>query len=222
MPDSTHVEFDAPEPKAKGGERKLRRTPQQRIARLPQNPRIDPAEVHSADQRSIAAAKMRLAGAPFHEIADELGYESAEKARVAYISALASMHPMEDLETLRQSAALRADILFRQSLAMASADYLLVTEIAKDEETGEEVEIEVQVPNADRLRWHDQAAKDLALHAAITGAKAPARMEINASTEEINRIVHPIATHEGGEDLEADIFEIAQIEAIDAEIVEED
>ena len=46
-------------------------------------------------------------------------------------------------------------------------------------------------------------------------------MEINASTEEINRIVHLIATHEGGEDLEADIFEIAQIEAIDAEIVED-
>lgn len=221
----TVVEFEKPESRGeqRAAEGKPARKPlHERIPKLPEMERMDPAKLQQPEQRQVACVNMKLAGASFAEIAKELDYANADSARTAYYSALANMHPPEDIETMRQMEGMRAEALFRKSLAMASADYLVATELVKNEDTGEWEEVEVRVPNTEKLRWHDQAAKDLALHAAITGAKAPARMEINASTEEINRIVHLIATHEGGEDLEADIFEIAQIEAIDAEIVEED
>lgn len=225
MSDGTQINFDPPKSKAEqraekgGAPAKPKPTTKERIARLPQMARIDPATIGSADQRSIAASKMRLAGAPFHEIAAELGYQSAEQARAAYIAALASMNPMEDLETLRQSAALRAEMLFAQSFAMASADYLVVTET--DEETGEEVEI--RVSNPDRHRWHEQAAKDLALHTMITGAKAPAKIEMSATVEQLNKMVHTLVATSGQQsaDIEADIWDLKEIEAINAEIVED-
>lgn len=221
MSDTTRVDFDKPQSKAeRRDERNQQRGKEppakkpglkERIAVLPEGPRIDPSTIGHGDQRAVAAANMRLAGAPFHEIAKELGYQSAEQARSAYIGALASMNPMEDLETLRQAAALRADMLFRQSLALATATHLV------DRESG------VEVPNTDRLRWHEQAAKDLLLHATITGAKAPARLEVSASTSELNQMVHVLvqANGAGAADIEADVWEIDEIEAIDAEVVED-
>lgn len=180
----------------------------ERIPRLPDEPRIDPATITNADQRAIACANMRLAGTPFHEIANELGYVDAAAARAAYISALARMNPAEDLETLRQGATLRAEVLFRQSLAMASADYLV------DEEGN-------KIANADKLRWHEQAAKDLNLLTMITGAKAPAKLEVSSTTQELSQMVHVLVQANGMQPAEADIWAIAETEAIDAEIVEE-
>ena len=206
---------------AAGKPSKPKRPLAERIPKLPEMERIDPATLTKPDQRAVACVNLKLAGAPFHEIAKELNYASADAARTAYYSALANMHPTEDIETMRQMEGMRAEALFRKSLAMASADFLVATEHRYNEETHEYDEVEVQIPNTERLRWHEQAAKDLALHAAITGAKAPQRMEVNASTQEVNRIVHLIVQAQGGEAMEADIFEIAQIEAIDAEIVED-
>lgn len=180
----------------------------ERIPRLPDQPRVDPATVGDADQRAVACANLRLAGAPFHEIANQLGYVDAAAARSAYIAALARMNPAEDLETLRQAATLRGEILLRQSLAMASADYLV------DEEGN-------KIANTDKLRWHEQAAKDLNLLTMITGAKAPAKLEVSSTTQELSQMVHLLVQANGMQDAEADIWDIAETEAIDAEIVEE-
>lgn len=105
---------------------------------------------------------------------------------------------------------MRAEDQLRRSLAMATADFLV------DSDTGE------HIPNTDRRLWHDQANKDLALYVAITGAKAPTRVEISASTQELNQMVEVLLTAHGGEaEIEADVFEIDSIPTVDAEMIEE-
>lgn len=161
---------------------------------------VDPSRITTSDQRSVACVNMRLAGAPFHEIANELGYRTATSARQAYIAALAHSYPVEDWETLRQVEAMRAEALLRRSLAMASADYLV------DHETGE------KIPNSDRIRWHEQAGKDLALHATITGAKAPTRVEVSATTQELNQMVNALMQAQGeANEIEAGIWDAEEI-----------
>lgn len=56
-------------------------------------------------------------------------------------------------------------------------------------------------------------------HAMITGAKAPVRVEVAASVQELNEIANELIAAEGSRDLEADIFDLDEIEA---EVVEED
>lgn len=168
---------------------------------------VDPSDVRKADQRSVACLSLRNAGAPWHEIAKLLDYADAGSAKAAYIAALANSAPVEDFETLRQMEAMRAESLFRRSLAMASADYLVVHRTATDDE-GNDYEIEEHVPNTDKLRWHEQAGKDLALHAMITGAKAPARVEVTADTQELNQMVQVLLQRGQLESArEADIFD---------------
>lgn len=225
MPEPKKVEFDKPKTKAQkrresGRARKTPRQPplKERIPVL-KPMEVDPETIRDPDQRAVACANMRLAGAPFHEIAKELGYANATTARSAYISALANMNPTEDLETLRQSEASRAELLFRRSLAMATADFLVVREV--DEETGEEREY--RVPNTEKLRWHEQAAKDLMLHATITGAKAPARMEVSATVQELNQMVHVLVEENDRQiAVEPDVWEMDAIEALSDQIEDED
>ncbi|QUE25313.1 helix-turn-helix DNA binding domain protein [Microbacterium phage Fizzles] len=213
MNEPKRVEFDREMTKAEkrngGAPEKPKPSLKERIPQLPQMPRVDPADLHDSNQRAVACVNLKLAGASFHEIAKELSYRDAASARTAYYSALASIHPVEDIETLRQMEGLRAEALFRSSLAMASAAYLV------DEEGNRMV-------NTDRLRWHEQASKDLALHAAITGAKAPARVEVNASTQEINELVHLLVQERGGGEIEASVWDVTEVEALDAEIVEDE
>lgn len=215
MPEVNRLQFEqalskAQKRKASGRSGAPKKPLKERIPVLPEEPRVDPDSVPAtADQRSIACANMRLMGAPFHEIAKELGYADASSARSAYIAALAKMNPAEDLETLRQSATLRAELLLRQSLAMASADFLV------DKESGD------RIANTEKRQWHEQATKDLNLLTIITGAKAPARLEVSATSQELNEMVHVLVQANGTPEAEADIWEIAEMEAIDADIVEE-
>lgn len=205
----TRLDFDKPDSKAE--KRRQRRKaegkaepkrPEPLKERIPALPAlgVDPDKIRKPDQRAVACVNMRLAGAPFHEIAKQLEYASPMAAKNAYISALANMFPTEDWETLRQVEAMRAEQLLRRSFAMASADYLV------DGDTGE------RIPNRDRFRWHEQAGKDLALHAMITGAKAPTRMEVSADTQELNHLVNVLLQQAGGsEEIEADVFEIEEL-----------
>lgn len=180
--------------------------------RIPVPPPLEPMELTNPGKRGAAAVALKLNGASFHEIAQELGYADAKSAEVAYVSALATMHPMSSWETLRQEAALRAEMLLRRSLAMSQADYL----VDRDNP-------DVKLPNPDRLRWHEQAGKDLNLLVNITGAKAPARLEVSASTQELNQMVNALLVAQGGDpEIEADVFDIGEIEAIEADIVEEE
>lgn len=217
MSGANRLDFEQPERKSekrKKVQEELGQTPKPKKTlkgRVPMLPSldVDPEKVGDPDQRAVACANMRLAGAPFHEIAKALDYSDATSAKAAFIAAMASLNPLEDLETLRQSEAMRAEQLFRRSFAMAGADYLVVTEEGEDGEV-----IETRVPNTDRLRWHEQAGKDLALHAMITGAKAPSRVEVTATTQELNRMVDVLLHAEGGPGVvEADVFQITELPA---------
>lgn len=186
--------------------------PKPQVPRLPRRP-VEPDQLAKPDQRAVACVNLRLAGTPFHEIANELGYASPSAAEQAYVSALAGMYPVETWEALRQVEAMRAEQLFRQSFAMASADYLVV-----EDEDGNEV----QIPNSERRQWHEQAAKDLMMHATITGAKAPTRVEVSADTQEINHMVEVLLSqNRGGREVEANIWDVEDIPVVDAEIVED-
>ena len=225
MVDEQHLEFERPA--TKGEERAAARPPAgppplgQKIRlrdQIPQLPDlgVDPDTIKKPDQRAVACVNMRIAGAPFHEIAKQLEYESAASAKSAYVSALANLYPQEAMEQLRQTEAMRAEQQLRRSVAMASAEYLLVRTGELDDDGNEIIK---RVPNTDRLRWHEQAGKDLALHAAITGAKAPTRVEIAASVQELNEIAAELIQAEGTRDIEADVFDLDEIEA---EVVEEE
>jgi hypothetical protein len=210
------AEFDKPqrksEKRAAAGKAaaKKRKPLKERIPVLPPLG-VDPDKLAKPDQRAVAAVNMRIAGTPFHEIARVLEYASPIDAKSAVVAALSRMFPVEDWETLRQQEAMRAEQLLNRSMAMASADYF----VDHDDPT-------IRIPNTERLRWHEQAGKDLALHATITGAKAPARMEITATTAELNQMVQTLLAAEGGGQLalEADVF-ADDIPIVEAEIIEE-
>lgn len=197
----THLEFGQPPRKSElrnpDGKPETKR-------KQPQIPVLKPATVDPAaliekpDQRAIACVNLRMAGAQFVEIANELGYATPKAAEVAYVSALSTMYPVESWENLRQIEALRAETLFRQALANAQATHYVDLN-----------DPDHLIPNTEQARWHDQAIKALQLHAVITGAKAPTRVEVSASTQELHQMVNDILTRQGGEEiLEADIFDI--------------
>lgn len=171
-------------------------------------PVLPPPEITPADfggspgvtQRELACVNMRLMGAPFVEIARALEYASAAEAKRDFTRALALTHTPEDWETMRQVEVMRAEQLIARSFAMSAADFLV------DAETGE------KIPNTDRLRWHDQAGKDLALHAMISGAKAPARFEITPTEQEYSQIVDTILAAEGFRPaIEASILDVEEV-----------
>jgi hypothetical protein len=162
---------------------------------------VDPEDLKAPDQRSVACVNMRLAGAPFHEIAKMLEYASPGAAKAAFIAALASLHPREDWETLRQIEAMRAEQLLTRSLAMSAADYL----VDKDNP-------EIRIPNRDKLKWHEQAGKDLMLHATITGAKAPVHISITPSEQELDEIVQGLLAARGElPELEGEVIDFEDV-----------
>lgn len=162
---------------------------------------VDPEKLKAPDQRAVACVNMRLAGAPFHEIAKALEYASPVSAKSAFIAALAALHPKEDWETLRQLEAMRAEQLLARSLAMANADYL----VDKDNP-------DILIPNRDKLRWHEQAAKDLLLHATITGAKAPTQIAITPSEVELDQMVQALLAAQGElPEIEGEIIDIEDV-----------
>lgn len=223
--DDNVVHLDIPQPPSKSDQRRegdaqfgtsgKKPRVKGQIPELERRP-VDPDTLVKPDQRAVACVNMKLAGAPFHAIAKELDYASPAAAEQAYVSALASMYPVETWESLRQIETMRAEQLFAQSFAMSQADYLII-----HDEDGNEI----RVPNTEKRQWHEQAGKDLIMHATITGAKAPARVEVSASTQELNQMVE-IILHQnaGGRSQEANIFDIDDypqgIE--DAEEVEDD
>lgn len=212
MSDEVNVDFEPAVPRTKApkdGEVRVRR---QLIPELPPL-EVDPEKLRNPDQRAAACVNMKLAGAPFHAIAKELGYATPTMAKEAYIAALARTNPPEDWETLRQTEALRAEQQLARSVAMASADYLVVRRIVKDE-NGKEYELTEHIPNADKLRWHEQAGKDLALHAMITGAKAPARVEVSADTQELNQMVQILLQGKAAQgEIEAEVWDADEVPA---------
>jgi hypothetical protein len=199
------LEVDKPKGKTRTP-KKPRKPLKERIPVLPPL-EIDPEAITRPDTRAAAVVNLRMVGTPWPDVVKELGYASVQSAQNAYYSALASLHPVENWEVLRQVEGMRAENLLGQAMRMASADYLV-------DDKGN------RIANSDKLRWHDQALKALQVHATITGAKAPARVEVSASTQELNAMVQVLMQqHQGEIESEASIWDIEDVE--DAEIVED-
>lgn len=184
-----------------------KKPPRERIPVLPADP-IDVTELAKPDQRSVACVNLKLAGASWPAIAKELGYASPKAAETAYIAALAGMYPVEAAETLRQTEILRAELLINVALPMATADFF----VDANDPT-------VRIPNTEKRLWHEQALKAVALHSTISGAKAPARIEVSADAAELNTMVNALlqaaAAQAGGTDEEI-VIEEASIWDVDA------
>jgi len=203
----TFLDVNKPRGRKKRGDRQNRANEAEKKARtvIPQLPPPDYdvrdlAITSDLTARDLACVNMRLMGAPFVEIARALEFASAAEAKRDFYRALAATHSPEDWETMRQVEVMRAEQLIARSFAMAAAPYFL------DAETGD------KIPNTDRLRWHDQAGKDLALHAMISGAKAPTRLEVTPTEAEYTQIVDVILAHEGFRPaIEADIIDVEEI-----------
>lgn len=183
-----------------------------KVMKLPDREKpLRPNEVrHGVSQRAKACANMRLEGATFVEIAEFLEYPDAAAAKRDFTRALAATHPAEDWETMRQMESARAEKLFKQSLAMASADYLV------DDEGN-------RVPNNEKLAWHRQAAADLLNHATISGAKAPSKLEITPGEAQLEQLVEQMLQRSGHEVAkEADVLELTQVPTYEGDLVDED
>lgn len=169
-------------------------------------PLSDSDERRGVSNRARAAANLKVEGCSYQEIADLLELNDAKEAKRLVESVLAAIHGPGDLETLRMVVSARAERLFRQSLAMASADFLV------DRKTGK------KLPNPDKLRWHQQASNDLMNLAAITGAKAPTKVEITPGEADYDKIVDMMLRRAGIEEVvEADVLELEAVPLADRE-----
>jgi hypothetical protein len=72
-------------------------------------------KVPAATTRHRAAAKLRVRGADYNDIAETLGYTNGQAARAAVEIALADMNPSEDLTSQRQLALARLEGLLRST-----------------------------------------------------------------------------------------------------------
>lgn len=198
------MDFDEPGPQKKrsGKKRAKKEEPKKTpIPVLPDRPAFTGDEIkRGVSLRNRSAANLKIEGFSYQEIAEMLEFQTATDAKRAVETTLAAIHSDSDLETLRILASSRAEKLLRQSMAMASADYLV------DSESGE------RIPNTERLRWHQQASADMMNWAAIVGAKAPTKLEVTPGEAQFEEIVNRILEKSGIEEvLEAEVIELEAI-----------
>lgn len=177
--------------------------PPAKIPRLPEPTRpLTDLEVRAGvSNRDKSAVNLKLAGATYQEIAETLEFANAKDAKRAVERTLAHTHSPDEWDTLRMVTQARAEEMFRRSFAMAAADYLVLGD-------------GTQVPNTEKLRWHQQAAADLMNHATITGAKAPVKHEISADEEQLAQLVSAMTAHLGVEEvLDAEVLELDTLPA---------
>lgn len=156
-------------------------------------------------ERARAVAKYRTLAYSYQEIADIMGLKDAKEAQRIHHGVIAATLDPEAIETQRAVVLSRAEMLFKNSVQMATATHL----VAHDEESGEDIE----VPNTDRLRWHQVAAADLMNIAVLTGAKAPTKIEFTPGEADLERIVEEIVRRAGHEDImDADVLELSQVD----------
>lgn len=173
---------------------------------IPVLPKRKPISISNAETRggvpakAAAAANMKLRGASYANIAEVLEYENPAAAQADVLKVLAMTHSPEEWETMRVVAAARAEMLLEQSVAMASADFLV------DEATGE------RIPNSERRLWHGAAQTDLMNWVAITGAKAPSKIEVTPGEVQLERLVAQMIERSGHSEVhEADVLELDQL-----------
>lgn len=198
-----------PEPKAKAKKKRKKKSAKKDDLGIPMLPNRGPilpsGTVGGVTARGRAAVALKLEGASYVEIAEVLEFDNPEEAAREVEATIAKTHTAPDYETLRTIGAARAEMQLRRSTMMANADYLVTTD--KDGE-------EVQVPNAEKLRWHQQAGVDLMNWAALSGAKAPTKVEITPDEAKMDDIVARITRSLGVEPvLDAEVLELTALPA---------
>lgn len=176
------------------------------IPRLPTpEPMLTGDELRSGvSDRARAAAKLKIKGHSYLEIADMLEFEDARAARRAVESVIAATLAPEEIEMQRAIVVARMEEQFLQSAAMGRADFLV-------DDDGN------RLPNEKKLQWHQQASQDLMNIATLTGAKAPTRVEFTPGEAEMERIVNAIVLKAGHEDIvDAEVIQLDEIPAIEA------
>lgn len=214
-PQRHHTSGEASRGRKKRGEREGS-DPEKSQVSIPRLPK--PEEPLTGDEirrgvsdRNRAAAKYKARGYSYLEIADLLEFETAQAARRAVESVISATLAPEEIEMQRAIVVARAEELFKQSAAMASADYLV-------DDEGE------RIPNERKLQWHQQAAVDLMNIATLTGAKAPTKVEFTPGEAEMERLVAQIVSRSGHEDImDAEVIDLDTIPAIErGEYVDDD
>lgn len=211
MSDAVYMDFEEPsshrpkhrEPAGgkKKGKKKGKSDDKALIPRLPDRPAPSTGDevLRGISNKARSVAHLRTLGFSFQEIADEMGLDSAEEARRIHHSVIAATARPEEIEMHRATALARAELLFKQSIQMATADYLVTDD-------GE------RVPNDKKLAWHQQAAADAMNIATLTGAKAPTKVEFSPGEAELERIVSTILVRSGHEEIvDADVIELEAI-----------
>lgn len=226
--DAVFMEFDDPgdprhpwdgAPRGKKGQAKKKSAGKQVekekkavIPRLPelQKPLTGDEIRRGVSDRNRAAAKYRVKGYSYDEIAELCEFDTAADAKRAVESVVAATLAPEEIDMQRAIILSRQEDLFRQSNAMAHADFLVDDEGTK-------------IPNTEKLRWHQQASSDLMAIATLTGAKAPTKVEISPGEAEMERIVNAIVLRAGHEDIvDAEVIDLDLIPAIESADGEED
>lgn len=216
MTDAVYMDFEEPghpwdsAPKAgRGRQQREKEPPEQTKAVIPRLPEPEPMltgdEVRKGvSDRARAAAKLKVKGHSYLEIADMLEFDSAQDAKRAVESVVAATLAPEEIEMTRAVVLARAEEQFRQSHAMAHADFLV------DDEGN-------RIPNEKKLQWHQQASGDLMMIATLTGAKAPTKVEFTPGEAELERIVNALVSRSGHEDIvDAEVIQLDEIPAIEA------
>jgi hypothetical protein len=208
----THPWDGAPQGGKKRGKKRGRREeepPEQKEVAIPRLPSPEPMltgdEVRrGVSDRNRAAAKLKIKGHSYLEIADIMEFDSAQDAKRAVESVIAATLSPEEIEMTRAVVIARAEEQFRQSVAMGHADYLV-------DDDGN------RIPNERKLQWHQQASNDLLMIATLTGAKAPTKVEFTPGEAELERIVNAIVLRSGHEDImDAEVIQLDEIPAIEA------
>jgi hypothetical protein len=155
-----------------------------------------------------SAVSLAVAGAPYEEIANVLGYRSAAHAKAAVERALAVAHGDIDVKTLRNLGNAQLDAMIR-----TLAPYALSTRKrskVRDPKSGEVREVEVE--NTDLLPAQRQMLSILDRKFKLNGIDAPTQITIvDPSAEQFTKAIELMAAQQGILPAEeGDIFDLEE------------
>lgn len=159
------------------------------------------AKAAGAPRTPHAAVNMRIAGAPYEEIARVLEYATPAQARVAVEEQLAGLFPVEDRQALFQIVSARHEALFRSVYTKATKEYLPARDEYGDVIPGE------QVPNKEQAIYNKLALDILGRMSRLHGLDAPTQVQISPDAEQFEGVVAGLVQKAlAGQEQEADIF----------------
>lgn len=174
------------------------------------------AEIARANKVSVrqmrAAVNMRIAGAPYDEIANTLEYTSANQARLVVERGLAEAYGEKDKKALFDLTNARIEHLIRLALEKSGP-----TRNRRDE-YGDPIQIiddqYEQEANPEQLAFMRLTMDLLGRHSKLHGLDAPTQVVVTPSQEEFNTLVATVVGHQLADEAgEADIFDAEVIEA---------